>query len=137
MWGFFPVFIKQLGGAPSLQILGHRITWSFAFLFLILLAMRQWGAFRKSVTGRRTLLLYTTSALLLAANWLTYIIAVNTDHVIESSLGYFINPLVSVMFGVIFFHERLRNFQWLAIGIAALGVAYLTFDYGSLPWIAL
>ncbi len=137
MWGFFPVFIKQLGAAPSPQILAHRITWSFAFLFLVLLIMRQWGGFRKSVTGKRTILLYTASALLLAANWLTYIIAVNTDHVIESSLGYFINPLVSVMFGVIFLHERLRNFQWLAVGIAALGVAYLTFDYGSLPWIAL
>jgi chloramphenicol-sensitive protein RarD len=137
MWGFFPVYIKQLEKAPSLQILGHRIAWSFVFLLVVLLLMRQWGTFRRSLTGKRTLLLYSISALLLAANWLTYIIAVNTGHVIESSLGYFINPLVSVMFGVIFLHEKLRNVQWLAVGIAALGVAYLTYDYSALPWIAL
>ncbi len=137
MWGFFPVFIKLLGAAPPLQILGHRIVWSFLFLTVVLLALKQWGAFRKVAIGRRTLLIYTISALLLAANWLTYIVAINTDHVIESSLGYFINPLVSVLFGVVFLHERLRNMQWVAVLIAAAGVAYLTVDYGELPWIAL
>jgi chloramphenicol-sensitive protein RarD len=137
MWGFFPVLIKQLEAAPPLQILGHRITWSFLFLLVVVLALRQGKQFKQELNKKRTLLIYATSATLLAINWLTYIIAINSDHVIDSSLGYFINPLVSVLLGVVFLHERLRPGQWLAVGIAAAGVAYLTVNYGSLPWIAL
>jgi chloramphenicol-sensitive protein RarD len=137
IWGFMPVYIKQLEGVPPLQILGHRIVWSFLFLAIVIVALRQTASLRKVVKGKRVLGIYLAAALLLAANWLTYIIAVNEGHVVESSLGYFINPLVSVLLGVVFFHERLRKWQWAAVGIAALGVLYLTVDYGRLPWIAI
>ncbi len=137
IWGFMPVYIKQLAGVPPLQILGHRIVWSFLFLAIVIVALRQTASLRRAVVGMRVLGIYLVAALLLAANWLTYIIAVNEGHVVESSLGYFINPLVSVLLGVVFFHERLRKWQWAAVGIATLGVLYLTVDYGRLPWIAI
>ncbi len=137
IWGFMPVYIKQLAGVPPLQILGHRIVWSFLFLAIVIVALRQTASLRKASAGKRVLGIYLVAALLLAANWLTYIIAVNDGHVVESSLGYFINPLVSVLLGVVFFHERLRKWQWAAVGIASLGVLYLTVDYGRLPWIAI
>lgn len=137
LWGFFPIYFKLLKIAPPLQILGHRIVWSFLFLVVTILITRQFSKLQTAASNWRTIGIYTVAAIFLSINWLTYIYAVNTNQVIESSLGYFINPLVSVMFGVLFLRERLRNVQWLAVGIAALGVAYLTWDYGRLPWIAL
>lgn len=137
LWGFFPIYFKLLKIAPPLQILGHRIIWSFLFLLFIILVTRQFKALRNAAASTRTILIYTAAAIFLSINWLTYIYAVNTDQVVESSLGYFINPLVSVLFGVLFLRERLRNIQWLAVGIATLGVGYLTWNYGRLPWIAL
>ena len=137
IWGFFPVYIKLLKTVPALEILGHRIFWSCLFLFGVLLIKKQFKTWRLSVFSQRTIFIYSLSALLLAVNWLTYIYAVNSNQVVESSLGYFINPLVSVLFGVVFLRERLRLGQWLAVSIAALGVVYLTWNYGRLPWIAL
>jgi chloramphenicol-sensitive protein RarD len=135
-WGLFPIYWKLLAGIPALQLLGHRIFWSFLLLFGIVLFARQVKVFRASL-NRRVLLIYSVAAVLIAINWLTYVWAVGAGFIIETSLGYFINPLLVVLFGVIFLRERLRPLQWLPIGLAAAGVLYLTFAYGSLPWVAL
>ena len=135
-WGLFPIYWKLLAGIPALQLLGHRIFWSFLLLFGIVLFARQVKVFRASL-NRRVLLIYSVAAILIAINWLTYVWAVGAGFIVETSLGYFINPLLAVLFGVIFLRERLRPIQWLPIGLAAAGVLYLTFAYGSLPWVAL
>jgi chloramphenicol-sensitive protein RarD len=103
IWGFMPVYLKSIQGVPALQILGHRITWSFILLAIIILILHQGKVLLRSAASLRILGVYSLAAILLAANWLTYIWAVNSGQVIESSLGYFINPLVSVLFGLIFF----------------------------------
>ncbi len=135
-WGLFPIYWKLLAGVPALQLLGHRIVWSFLLLLGIILAGRQIILLRDKLT-RRTLLIYSVAAVLIAVNWLMYVWAVGAGYIVETSLGYFINPLLSVLLGVLFLGERLRPFQWLPIGLAAAGVLYLTLAYGSLPWIAL
>ncbi len=135
-WGLFPVYWRLLAGIPALQLLGHRIFWSFLLLFGIVMVARQVKTFRASL-NRRVLLIYSVAAVLIAINWLTYVWAVGAGFIVETSLGYFINPLLVVLLGVIFLHERLRPLQWVPIGLAAAGVLYLTFAYGSLPWVAL
>jgi chloramphenicol-sensitive protein RarD len=137
IWGLFPLYWHWLYGVPALQIVAHRIVWSFAVLAVAVIATRQWRAFRSAALQARTIRIYGVAAVLLTINWLTYVWSVNAGYVIESSLGYFINPLLSVLLGVIILHERLRRTQWIAVGLAAAGVIYLTFAYGSLPWIAL
>ncbi len=136
IWGLFPFYWKMLAGVPALQVLGHRIFWSFLTLVIILILTRQWRTIRATL-NRRILIIYSVAAVLIAVNWLTYVWAVGAGLIIETSLGYFINPLFSVLLGVIFLRERLRPLQWLPIGLAALGVIYLTFAYGALPWVAL
>lgn len=136
VWGLFPLYWKLLHSVSPLQIVAHRLIWSLVFLILVIIATRQWRIFRQPLS-KRTLLIYLASGALLTVNWLIYIYGVNAGFVVETSLGYFINPLVSVMFGVIFFRERLPVSKWIAIGLAAAGVIYLTVRYGSLPWIAL
>ena len=136
IWGLFPFYWKILAGVPALQLLGHRIIWSFVTLFAIILLARQWKIIRAALT-RRVLIIYSVAAVLIAINWLTYVWAVGAGFIIETSLGYFINPLISVLLGVLFQHEHLRPLQWVPIGLATVGVLYLTFAYGSLPWIAL
>ena len=135
-WGLFPIYWILLAGIPALQLLGHRIFWSFLLLSCILLVMRQGKALRASLNWR-VLLIYSVAAILIAINWLTYVWAVGAGFIIETSLGYFINPLLSVLLGVVFLRERLRPLQWIPIGLATAGVLYLTFTYGSLPWVAL
>lgn len=137
MWGLFPLYWKQLESTPALQIIGHRVGWSFILLLLILLATRQWSAFREAASNKRTIRIYVAAAVLISLNWFTYVWAVNHGYVVEASLGYYINPLFSVLLGVTIFRERLRPVQWAPIALAVLGVAYLAFHYGSLPWIAL
>lgn len=137
MWGFFPIYFKLLHQVPAVQILGHRVVWSLLFLLILIASLREGSALRRSASSWRTLLIYLLAAILLAANWLTYIWAVNAGFVVEASLGYFINPLVNVVLGVVILRERLRLAQWIPIGLAAAGVIYLTIIYGSLPWIAL
>jgi chloramphenicol-sensitive protein RarD len=135
-WGLFPIYWKLLTRVPALQLLGHRILWSFILLVGIILLTRRWADFRTRITPKM-LRIYLAAALLIGVNWLTYVWAINAGFIIETSLGYFINPLLSVMLGVIFFREKLRPLQWIPILLAAAGVLYLTLSYGSLPWIAL
>ena len=136
LWGFFPIYWKLLQHVPALQLLGHRIVWSFLLLFGVILITKQWHEFRVTL-NTRTFLIYLIAALLIGVNWLTYVWAVNAGFIVETSLGYFINPLLSVLMGVIFLRERLRSAQWIPVMLAAIGVAYLTAAYGQLPWIAL
>jgi chloramphenicol-sensitive protein RarD len=137
IWGLFPIYWKWLEQVPALELLAHRIVWSFLLLAVVIVVVRQWGAFRAEALHVRTICIYFVAALLLSINWFTYVWAVNAGYIVETSLGYFINPLLSVLLGVIILHERLRRPQWIAVGLAAAGVAYLALAYGSLPWIAL
>ncbi len=136
-WGLFPIYWKWLQQVDARELLSHRILWSFAFLFLVVLVTKSWRDFRATIQNRKIIAVYFAAAILIGVNWLTYVWAVNAGFIVETSLGYFINPLLSVSLGVIFLRERLRPLQWLPVGLAALGVAYLTFAYGRLPWIAL
>jgi chloramphenicol-sensitive protein RarD len=135
-WGLFPLYFRALGEVPSMQILAHRMVWSLGFLLIVLALRRQWK-WLAIVREPRVLGSFVASAFLLSANWLVYIWAVTNGHVIEASLGYFINPLVNIMLGFLMLKERMRPAQWGAIGLAALGVAWLTWQSGSVPWIAL
>ena len=136
LWGFFPIYWKLLHDVPAPQLLGHRIGWSFLLLLGMILLTKQLDDFRSRVDFR-TLGIYFIAALLIGVNWLTYVWAVNAGYIVETSLGYFINPLLSVLMGVLFLRERLRPTQWVPVTLAAIGVLYLTFVYGQLPWIAL
>jgi len=137
LWGLLPVYWKALNGASATEILAHRMIWSLLFLLGVLAVRRQWNWLQIIRQQRRLRLTYLASATLLAVNWGVYVWAVQINRVVEASLGYFINPLVSIALGVIVLRERLRLAQWLAISIAATGVAWLTYNAGSLPWIAL
>lgn len=136
LWGFFPIYWKLLHEVPAVELLAHRIGWSFVLLLGAILVTRQWSDFRSALNAR-TFKIYFIAAILIGINWLTYVWAVNAGFIVETSLGYFINPLLSVLMGVIFFRERLRVAQWIPIALAAIGVLYLAFAYGRLPWIAL
>lgn len=137
MWGLFPVYWKWLEAVPALEILSHRILWSFLLLATILAIKPDKSWIHNLIRSPKALLLAGLAGVLLAVNWLTYIWAVNSGFIVESSLGYFINPLVNVLLGVLIFHERLRHWQWVSVALAAGGVVYLTIQYGTLPWIAL
>jgi chloramphenicol-sensitive protein RarD len=136
-WGLMPLYWHLLKAVPSLQIVLHRIAWSAVFVcgWLIL---RQGSSWLRGVLAQpRLAAMLAASGMLIAFNWGLYIWAVNAGHVVETSLGYFINPLLNVVIGVLFLRERLSLPQWLSVGIAATGVLWLTFNYGSFPWIAL
>jgi len=137
LWGFFPIYWKWLHQVPALQVIGHRIGWSFILLIILILITRQWQAFRTAALTSKTIAIYFVAAILLSVNWLVYVWGVNAGFIVETSLGYFINPLLSMLLGMIFFRERLRPVQWIPVGLAAAGVIYLTVAYGRLPWIAL
>lgn len=137
LWGVLPIYWKSLHHVPALELLSHRIVWSCGMLLGWVVLTRQWTAFRTIATQWHTLRVYLVAALLIGVNWLTYVWAVNAGFIVETSLGYFINPLLSVVLGLIFLRERLRPTQWVPIGLATTGVVYLTVQYGALPWIAL
>ncbi len=137
IWGLFPIYWKLLLHVPAQQLLCHRILWSFLMLLAVVLISGQWGSFRTAAFKWAALPAYMAAAVLISINWYTYVWAVNAGFVVEASLGYFINPLLSVLLGVIFFRERLRLWQWVPVGLAGLGVLYLTYSYGAPPWIAL
>jgi chloramphenicol-sensitive protein RarD len=137
MWGLFPLYFPLLEPAGGLEIVAHRVLWSLVFIAGLLTVVRRWSLVRAVFADRRAMLVLLGAALLIAVNWLVFVYAVNSGHVVETSLGYFINPLVSVLLGVVVFSERLRPLQWAAVGIAAVAVAVLTVDYGRPPWIAL
>lgn len=137
LWGFFPIYWKFLHDVPALQVIGHRIGWSFIMLLIYILLTGRWITFYSEALRWKTIGIYSFAALLLSLNWLIYVWGVNSGYIVETSLGYFINPLLSVLLGVLFLHERLRPAQWIPVGLAAIGVGYLTWVYGRLPWIAL
>lgn len=138
LWGLFPIYFKALEAEiPPVDIVAHRILWSFLFLMIVLTVRKQWAWVRPVLRQPRVIGGFVASALLLTANWTTYIWAVNNNHIVEASLGYFINPMVSVALGLVFLHERPRPLQWLAIAIAAGAVLWLTWQAGHPPWIAL
>ncbi len=137
LWGLFPLYWPLLEPAGAVEILAHRMTWSLIVVLVLLTVMRKWASIRAVVRRPRTVALLAVAAVLISVNWGLYIWAVNNGHVVESSLGYFINPLLSIGLAVVVLGERLRRLQWWAIGFAALAVVVLTIDYGRLPWIAL
>jgi chloramphenicol-sensitive protein RarD len=136
IWGIFPVYWKLLLHVPPQQILAHRIVWSLCFL-LILIAWHRERLFLKYISSPGTLGILALTAALIGGNWFTYIYAVNNNHIVDSSLGYYINPLVNILLGLIFLKERLTRIQSIAVGFAFAGVAYLTLHYGRLPLISL
>lgn len=137
LWGLFPIYWKLLKAVPSDQLVGHRVIWSFVLLVIILLATRQFGGLRQEVRKPKVIRTYLIAAALIGTNWMVYVWGVNAGYIVETSLGYFINPLMSVILGVVILRETIRPWQWLPVGLAAAGVIYLTVSYGQLPWIAL
>ncbi len=136
-WGFAPLYFKAVGSVAPLEVLAHRITWSFIFLVVLLGIRGRLGATLDMFRDRRTILTMSLTTCLIAVNWLVFIWAIANDRLVEASLGYFINPLVNVAFGAVFLRERLRRPQLVAVGLAACGVAWLTVRQGHAPWIAL
>ena len=136
-WGLFPIYFKQLVQVNALEVVMHRMVWSFVFLMGVLLVLKRWAWLRDVARQPRVLLAFALSALLLSANWSVYVWAVQNAHVLDASLGYFILPLVNVAMGFAFLRERPRPVQWLAVAVAASGVLWLTLQAGRLPWVAL
>lgn len=137
LWGAFPLYFPLLEPAGTLEILGMRMAWSLGAMLVVLGVTRGFGRARAVARNRRQLGLLTLAALFVSCNWGTYIYGVNTGHVVETSLGYFINPLFTILLGVLVLHERLRRTQWAAVGIGATAVVVIAVDYGRPPWIAL
>jgi len=137
LWGLLPLFWKSLQDVPAFQILCHRMVWSLVCVWFFLIFRKQGSWIGRLQKAPGTVLLFMATSVILAVNWGTYIWAVNHNHIIESSLGYFINPLMNVLLGVFILKEKMRRWQWIAVCVAALGVLYLTVEYGRLPWIAL
>lgn len=141
LWGFLPIYWKTLDEVSAGTVLAHRVIWSFIFLSLLIILTNQTKPFIKSaylvLQSKKTMLILFTASIVISSNWLTFIWAVQNDFVIQTSLGYYINPLISVVMGIVFLKERLSKAQTLAVGLAALSVLYLTFNYGVFPWISL
>lgn len=137
VWGLSPVYWKAMQSVPALEIVTHRVVWSFLFLVALTLVQRRWGEFKNVLKTPRTLLILALTTLLVSCNWLLYIWAVNAGFMLQASLGYYINPLVNVLLGLVFLKERLRRPQALAVLLACAAVVYRTVSYGELPWIAL
>jgi len=137
LWGFLPVYWKALQTVPAGQIVGHRMVWSLVFVGVLFFLQNRWSHFINTIKNKKVLLIYLSAAAILTVNWFIYIWGVNAGYVVETALGYFINPLVNVLLGVVLLRERLRPGQWAAVGAAAVGVLFLTIVYGTLPWIAL
>ena len=137
LWGLIPLYFKSVAGIPPVEILAHRALWSCVMLAILVRVLNRWDEVWRALRDRRLLLMLALTTLLLAANWLTFIYSVLTNNVLQSSLGYFINPLVNVLLGVVFLHERLRPWQLVSIVLALAGVCVLTALVGQFPWIAL
>lgn len=136
-WGLFPLYFRTLADVSSLEIVMHRTVWSLVFLLAVLLVLRRWAWLPVLLKKPSVLAVFSLSALLLSANWLIYVWAVQNGHVLDASLGYFILPLVNVAMGYVLLHERPRPWQWIAVALASAGVFWLTFQAGHVPWIAL
>ena len=137
LWGFLPVYWKAVDQSSATEVLSHRMVWSLLFVALLLLLRSQWRGMKEAIRNPKILANALGCSLLLGCNWLIYIWSVKSGHIVETSLGYYINPLLNVLLGVLFLQERLRPGQWFAIAVACTGVIYLTLSYGQLPWIAI
>jgi chloramphenicol-sensitive protein RarD len=137
LWGLFPLYWPLLKPANAVEILAHRMIWSLVVIGAILAMTHGWSRVRDVVADRGKLTRLGLAAVIITVNWGVYIWGVNSQHVVETSLGYFINPLLTILLGVFVLHESLRTVQWIAVGIATLAIVVLTVDYGRLPWIAL
>ncbi|MFF2923127.1 EamA family transporter RarD [Streptomyces celluloflavus] len=137
MWGLLPLYWHLLAAASPSEILAHRMAWSLPVAVVILAVLRRWSWIGPLLRQPRRLALILVCAVVISANWFLYIWAVNSGHVLEASLGYFINPLVSIAFGVLVLRERLRPMQWTAVGVGTLAVIVMTLAYGKVPWISL
>ena len=137
MWGLFPLYWPLLEPANPWEIVSHRAVWTLVFCLAVLAFSRQLRSTLKILRNPKTFLGLCTTTVLISINWITYIWATNNGHVVEAALGYYINPLIIIAFGVILLREKMRPLQWVAVAIAAIGVAILTFDYGRLPWVAM
>lgn len=137
IWGFAPLYFKLIDAIAPVQILVHRIIWSFVLMIVVILVWGGYGRIRQVLRNPKQLLILTTTSLLVAANWLLFIWAVNNNHLLDASLGYFINPLVNVVLGLLFLSERLSKLQWFAVALAATGVAIQVISFGSIPLVSL
>lgn len=137
MWGVFPIYFKLVASVPPFEVLGHRILWAVPFGALIIFARRQWREVAAAIVDRTMLAWLTLAAVCISANWLIYIWAIQNERIFETSLGYYINPLMFVAVGALMLGERLRRLQAVAVALAASGVLFLTFSGGALPWVAL
>jgi chloramphenicol-sensitive protein RarD len=137
LWGVLPLYWKLLRSVPAYEILCHRILWSFVFLVFVLSLKKNWSWIRTKLKERKTVRVFLVTSFLIGFNWFVYIWAVNSGYLLECSLGYFINPLVNVLLGVLILHEKIRPGQAAAILFAVAGVIHLTINYGSFPWIGL
>ncbi|MGD2037939.1 MAG: EamA family transporter RarD [Desulfobacterales bacterium] len=137
IWGISPIYWKMMRVVPAFEIILHRIVWSFILLLPLMIILRRWQEFVDALKNYRTLLILLFTAMIVGGNWLLYIWAVNNDYLLQASLGYYINPLVNVVLGMVFLKERLRLLQIVAVMLATAGVIYLTVYFGAFPWIAL
>lgn len=137
LWGLAPIYFKQLLDVPAPEILAHRVVWSCLLLLGLITALGYWTRVRALLRQPRLLLLLLISSVVIGINWLVFIWAVNNNHILDASLGYYINPLLNIVLGMVFLQERYRPLQWLAVGLAALGVLIQLLVFGSLPWVAL
>lgn len=136
-WGILPLYWKMLINVPAGEILAHRIVWSFVFVSLLLTVFRKWVTVKTALVSARIRLAVILCAILIAANWGIYIWAVNSSHIVDSSMGYYINPLLSVFLGMVFLRERLNFWQKVSLGLATLGVTIIAWHYGGIPWVSL
>lgn len=137
MWGVLPLYWKLFNEVPAGEILSHRVVWSFVFMGVLVAIQRRWSDMKRIVTSRSLLLSLAASGLLIAANWLIFIWAVNNNHVVETSLGYYLNPLLNVLLAVVFLREKPNRGQWIAIAVAGAAVLIIAIDYGRFPWVAI
>lgn len=137
IWALFPFYFRAVDYISAIEVVANRVVWSFVLLLLITTVTRGWGTLRQISRNRRELGLIALGSLFIAANWSAYVVAISTNNALQASLGYFISPLVIVAMGVLLLKERLRTWQWIAVGFATIAVAVLTISYGALPWIAL
>ncbi len=137
VWGLFPLYIQFIARVPALEVVMHRSVWALVLVLAILAVQQRWSWLLESLRAPKRLALFAFSGALLWVNWLVYVFAVQNGHVVDASLGYFINPLVNVLLGVLVLRERLSRVQWMAVALAAAGVAWLTVQAGRPPWIAL
>lgn len=137
MWGIAPIYFKSLSEVSPFEILSHRVVWSFFLLAFLLHVSRSWRKVRDTLTSKPKMLYLVATSILVGANWLIFIWAVNSNHMLDASLGYYINPLINVLLGMFFLGERLRKLQWFAVALAAIGVIIQLIVFGSVPVVAI